>query len=35
MVSKPLFCLNDEPAEDDKDGEIEKCGQVPGDVKPV
>ena len=35
MVSKPVVYLNDEPAEDDKDGEIEEFGQVPGEVKPV
>ena len=28
MVSKPIVCLNDEPAEDDKTGEIEECGGV-------
>ena len=28
MVSKPVVCLNDEPAEDDKIGEIEECGRV-------
>ena len=27
MVSKPVVCLNDEPAEDDEAGEIEDCGQ--------
>ena len=26
MVSKPVGCLNDEPAEDDKTGEIGECG---------
>ncbi len=26
MVSKPVVCLNDEPAEDDKTAEIEECG---------
>ena len=25
MVSKPVGCLNDEPAEDDKIAEIEEC----------
>ena len=25
MVSKPVVCLNDEPAEDDEAGEIEDC----------
>ena len=34
MVSKPLVCLNDEPAEDDKagDNEADKCVWVPGEV---
>ena len=27
MVSKPVDCLNDEPAEIDKTGEIEECGR--------
>jgi hypothetical protein len=27
MVSKPVVCLNDEPAEDDEAGEIEDCGR--------
>ena len=27
MVSKPVICLNDEPAEDDEAGEIENCGR--------
>ena len=26
MVSKPVDCLNDEPAEDNKTGDIEECG---------
>jgi hypothetical protein len=26
-VSKPVVCLNDEPAEDDEAGEIEDCGR--------
>ena len=28
MVSKPVACLNDEPAEDDETGEIEECGRM-------
>ena len=28
MVSEPVACLNDEPAEDDKIGEFEECGRV-------
>jgi hypothetical protein len=28
MVSKPVVCLNEEPAEDDKAGEIEDCGRL-------
>ena len=28
MMSKPFVYLNDEPAEDAKDGDIEECGQV-------
>ena len=27
LVSKPIGCLNDEPAEDDEAGEIEDCGR--------
>ena len=27
MVSKLVGCLNDEPAEDDKTGDIEECGR--------
>ena len=27
-MSKPIVCSNDEPAEDDKTGKIEQCGQV-------
>ena len=27
MVSKPVVCLNDEPAEDDEAGEIKYCGR--------
>jgi hypothetical protein len=27
MVSKPVVCLNDEPAEDDEAGEIEDRGR--------
>ena len=28
MVSEPIVCLNDEPAEDDKIGEFEECGRM-------
>jgi hypothetical protein len=28
MVSEPVVCLHDEPAEDDKIGEFEEFGQV-------
>ena len=28
MVSEHIVCLNDEPAEDDKTGDIEDCGHV-------
>ena len=28
IMSKPVVCLNDEPADDDKTGEIEQCVQV-------
>ena len=28
ILSKPVVCLNDEPADDDKTGEIEQCGKV-------
>ena len=28
MVSEPVVCLNDEPAEDDKIGEFEEYGWV-------
>jgi hypothetical protein len=34
-VSKPIVCLNDEPAEDDEAGESEECGRVPGELKSV
>ena len=34
-MSKPVVCLNDEPAEHDKAGEIEECGQVPIELKSV
>ena len=27
MVSKPVACQNDEPAEDDEAGEMEDCGR--------
>jgi hypothetical protein len=33
MVFKPVVCLNDEPAEDDKAGEIEQCGPILGELK--
>ena len=35
MVSKPVVCLNDEPAEDDKADEIKDSGRVPREVKSV
>ena len=35
MVSKPVVCLNDEPADDDKASEIEECERVPNEIKPV
>ena len=28
MMQKPVVCLNDAPAEEDKTCEIEKCGLV-------
>ena len=28
ILSKPVVCLNDEPADDDKTGEIEQSGKV-------
>ena len=28
IISKPVVCLNDETADDDKTGEIEQCGKV-------
>ena len=33
-MSKPLVCLNDEPAEDDKagDNEVEECASVPREL---
>ena len=37
MGSKPIVCLNDEPADDDKagDNEVDECGWVPGELKSV
>ena len=35
MLYKPVVCLNDETAEDDKASEIEECSQVPREVKSV
>ena len=35
MMSKPVACINDEPADDDKASEIEECGLVQREVKPV
>ena len=35
MVSKPVVCLNDERADDDKAIEIKECELVPKEVKPV
>ena len=35
MVYKPVGRVNDETAEDDKASEIEECGLVPREVKPV
>ena len=33
MVSKPVACLNDEPAEDDETGEIEECSRVDNSLR--
>ena len=34
MLSKhTVFFLNDEPAEDDKPGEVEECSWVSGELK--
>ena len=35
MVAKPVVCLNDQPADDDKASEIAEFGPVPREVKPV
>ena len=33
MVSEPVVCLNDEPAEDDKIGEFEEFGRVDNSLR--
>ena len=35
MVSKPIVCLNDEPVEDNKAGQIEECCRIPRELKSV